>query len=114
MSIRKLFDYDLETNFKWRMSGNKGFISIDKMETSHLYNTLKMIWNHSVPDYTYIVQPFKKYSLFGPHYTPEYMLKSMKFMLEELGRRDDVTDKMMEGITYMAAMFNTIKTELLC
>lgn len=59
------------------------------METRHLFYTVRMIWNHTMPVQAQTAT-FKRYA-FGPRYTKEYMLEAIRAMVPELGTRTDLT-----------------------
>ena len=59
------------------------------METRHLFYTVRMIWNHTMPVQAQTAT-FKRYA-FGPRYTKEYMLEAIRVMVPELGTRTDLT-----------------------
>ena len=70
--------------FVWKTSKDE-FISIDQMEARHLFFTVRMIWNHTMPEDAKL-RPFRRYE-FGPYYTSGYMAKAVRAMVPELGRR---------------------------
>ena len=59
-----------------------------RMETRHLFYTLRMIWNNTMPASARL--PGNLYS-FGPTYTREYMLIAIVAIVPELAIRDDMT-----------------------
>lgn len=75
--------------FMWRDQRNN-LHPVSSMHTRHLCSTLKMIWNHTVPE-LYKLRPFKRYS-FSTFYTREYMIEAVRTMMEELAKRDDLGD----------------------
>lgn len=91
----------LKIPFKWKPNGAPE-ISVNKMETRHLWFTLRMIWNHTMPEHQRF-KPYRHYS-FGPKYTSEYMLEAVKEILKELAGRKDMQESwwkellMMDGI----------------
>lgn len=73
--------------FEWRSMRHR-MIPITSMATTHLYNTVVMIWNHAVPE-PLKYRPFNHY-VFGSFYTKEYMFQAIRYMLPELARRDNL------------------------
>jgi hypothetical protein len=84
-----LISHDIVPNWKWKTSpanGNK-LISPSQMETRHLFNTLRMIWNHTMPSDARI-HPYKEYD-FSSYYTPSYLkIAILKIGVELLNRKD--------------------------
>jgi len=74
--------------FKWRQKGGE-FIYPSKMKTRHLFHTLRMIWNHKMPECAKIT-PYNQYE-FSAYYTDEYLKKSIFHLSQELGKRNDMT-----------------------
>lgn len=72
------------TDFKWRDRHHK-FHAVKDMATRHLFYTLRMIWNHTMPE-TAQFHPFQRYS-FGRFYTDAYMQDAIRAIVAELGRR---------------------------
>jgi len=86
--------------FEWKQAGDRPFLRIDMMATSHLFNVLRMIWNHTAPE-QYQLTPFKRYS-FGAFYTPEYMAEAVRSMIAELRTRSNISSYEQAGLTHMA------------
>lgn len=73
--------------FKWRdRNGVKH--AVTDMETRHLFYTLRMIWNHTMPGAYRL--PGNLYS-FGSYYSEPYMLKAVRAITLELAGRTDMT-----------------------
>lgn len=86
--------------FKWR--DREGiFHAIDKMETRHLFYTLCMIWNHSMPEEA-ATHEYKRYS-FSAFYTPAYMEQAIKSIMPELFKRKDLQAGQLKTLEGMAA-----------
>ena len=79
---------DIQTQFKWRDRKGK-FHKVEDMDTSYLFNTLKMIWNNVVPE-QYRIEPIYLYD-FGSFYTSEYMATAVSCIVNELNNRFDIT-----------------------
>lgn len=76
---------EIVKQFKWRTQQDE-FLLPKNMGTRHLYHTLRMIYNHTVPAVDRI-PPFKHYS-FGPFYTTEYIREAVYHLGIELSTRD--------------------------
>ncbi|MBF3800110.1 hypothetical protein ISG21_00480 [Burkholderia pseudomallei] len=75
----------IDVTFRWRdRHGDRHDPA--KMETRHVFNTLKMIWNNTVPSYYRVGHNVRLYS-FGPSYTREYMIKAVYHLGHELSKR---------------------------
>lgn len=85
--------------FEWRMSGGRGYISVKAMATRHLFNTLRMVWNLTMPADATISRV--NYSGFGSEYTAEYLKQAMAHIYMELLGRDDVTPAMLADLQAM-------------
>jgi hypothetical protein len=77
----------IEPTFQWKDKHDNFHFPSD-METRHLFYTLKMIWNHTMPFEAKIV-PYKLYD-FGPYYTEEYLKKAIYYITIELSTRNDM------------------------
>jgi len=73
--------------FRWRdRKGN--FFLPSEMQTRHLFYTLRMIWNHTMPlDAQF--KHFKKYE-FSKFYTEDYLKSAVYYITNELAVRDDI------------------------
>ena len=92
-----------EKTFEWRQKGGE-YIQINKMHTRHLFYTLRMIWNHTMPMDARLT-PFRMYS-FGPVYTQEYLKRAVKEILSELCTREDIEADWYADIQHMVNYFN--------
>lgn len=76
------------TTFKW--CDRTGVVHEPKaMATRHLFYTLRMIWNHTMPAPAHTPGGFTLYA-FGPHYTVPYLKEAIKHLAGELATRDDI------------------------
>lgn len=86
--------------FQWRSADNR-FTPPRLMRTSHLYNVVSMIWNHSMPadaaTHWYIRHQF------GAFYSQEYMETAVRCCLRELVRRPDLTLEMRKRLEFMSS-----------
>jgi len=74
--------------FKWRDRTGK-FHDVTEMATKHLFHTLLMIWNHSVPQHLRI-EPYIRYR-FDEFYNAEYITQAMRALSRELRKRINLT-----------------------
>ena len=68
------------------------------METRHLFYTLRMIWNHTMPASARL--PGNLYG-FGPTYTREYMLGAIVAIVPELATRTNMTPEWRRQLQHM-------------
>lgn len=104
-----VFKVDLPAHrWQWRdRDGNMHDPS--SMETRHLFYTLRMIWNHSMP--LEVGHNVRRYR-FGPHYSPGYMAQGIRFIGSELMTRTDLTPTMISELRQMARfLFNRLPAE---
>jgi hypothetical protein len=85
--------------FQWRMSAGRGYISVKVMATRHLFNTLRMVWNMTMPADATLSRV--TYDGFGPEYTPAYLKQAITCIYSELLGRDDVTPAMLADLKKM-------------
>lgn len=87
--------------FKWRTAEGL-LLSPQTMVTRHLFYTLRMIWNHSVPERCRVGRNVRLYR-FGEFYTAEYMRLAVRFIGAELMTRDDIADWQQRELFEIAA-----------
>ena len=75
-----------------------------RMETRHLFYTLRMIWNNTMPASARI--PGNLYS-FGPTYTREYMMGAIVAIVPELAMREDMTIEWRQQLQHMINWLST-------
>lgn len=93
--------------FKWRT--NHGVMLLpSEMETRHLYLTLRMIWNHSVPD-RYQIHPFKRYT-FSAFYTKQYLAQAVRELGRELLSRNNLQGRWELELARMAEFLNSAES----
>jgi len=101
MDLQKVTKKEVQESFKWRDRHGE-YHDIQSMETRHLFYTLRMIWNHTMP---LKFVPFRQYS-FAPFYTVEYMTDAVRNIVPELWNRKDMTNvqrtTIAEMINYLA------------
>lgn len=96
--MERTAEFEVSTDFKWR--DRRGQFHYPKdMETRHLFFTVRMIWNHTVPD-MYQIKPFERYN-FSSFYTSFYMGQAVRNILSELSTRNDLTDYYIKCLLHM-------------
>lgn len=101
-SLSKTSEHIPANTFEWRdREGN--FHKPENMETRHLFYTLRMIWNHSMPE-EFRLTPYNSYR-FGDFYTDEYMKRAIRNIAAELTKRKDMTASFKAQLKFMASVF---------
>ena len=59
--------------WKWRTAKGE-FLTVQEMETTHLFFTIRMIWNNAIPDYP--IGKVKRYR-FSQYYTLTYIKEAI-------------------------------------
>lgn len=88
-------DVDLES-FRW-IDRKGGKHLVRDMDTHHLFFSLRMIWNHSVPEHLQL-KPFIQYSL---NRTVEYLKVAVLALACELITRNDLNPEWEADILHM-------------
>ena len=88
------------SGFRWRMNGGE-LRAPSAMATTHLFYTLRMIWNNCAPAHARVGK-VKLYD-FGPSYTTAYMRQAVRALSIELGGRRDLPAWMRRELEEMAA-----------
>lgn len=80
--------------FRWKDSKDNFHIPAH-METRHLFMTLVLIWNHTMPEDARIFKSgnwtHNLYRL-GPHYDMDYLAIAIGSLSQELFKREDLED----------------------
>ena len=88
--------------FKWReRTGTR--VLVTEMPTRHLFFTLRMIWNHTMPMKARL-RPYREYT-FGPVYTQEYLQTAVKEIYTELRTRADLKPHWQQDLQRMQNYF---------
>lgn len=87
MKIQQRNNTATTDGFRWR-DRQGGFHLPKSMVTRHLFFTLRMIWNHSMPEDAR-THGFLAYT-FSSYYTGDYMKKAVRALAEELATRTDM------------------------
>lgn len=90
-------------NFKWKDQYG-WFHAPQGMSTTHLFYTLRSIWNSHVPLPWRL--PGKLYE-FGDFYTREYMLTAIKVLSKELFTRKDLPANLQAQFDVMVRLLST-------
>lgn len=90
----------------WR-THNEGDIAPSQMRTTHLFFTLRMIWNHSMPTNMRVGRNIKLYS-FGSRHDARYMQSAIVNIGAELFSRSDLPAWMRRELDEMAAHMRDI------
>lgn len=92
-------------NFLWR--DRTGLMHyIDDMSTTHLFYTLRMVWNHSMPKEMHIGGNTQKY-VFTNFYTSQYMMQACFYIILALNNRTDLLYKLQKEFQQMKDYFKT-------
>ena len=75
------------TEFMWLDQYNN-YHAPAQMSTHHLFYTIKMLWNHFVPE-EMKVRPYKQYHLNPKRFTKEYCMRAVRALVKELMTRED-------------------------
>lgn len=97
--LNNLKNLKVEKDFEWRDKCNEYHSPCD-MSTSHIFFTLRMIWNHSVPEHMQL-RPFIRYTFDTSTYTRGYIRKAIRALLFELIQREDLTSYFISCIQKM-------------
>ncbi len=93
---------------RW-LTHDKGSIKPKEMATTHLFNTIKMIWNHTVPE-DMKLKPYKKYKIDTRVYTHSYISQILRLLLQELSTRSD-TELIMRDMIRIDNMMKKLTSE---
>lgn len=97
-----------DEHFLWKTKESK-FLKTEDMATRHLFFTIRMIYNNTVPD-NYQHHPVKLYK-FGEFYTKEYFAIAVRVMLQELSKREDLTSYMKSTLKFIRKNIDLVKKE---
>lgn len=94
--------------WRWKAADGSEWFP-EKMVTRHLFFTVRMIWNHSVPPHMR-TGPHRRHE-FGPFYTQQYMQTAAKLMIPELLKRQDITPAWQRDIDFIKSWFYVLYPE---
>lgn len=101
----------LVTGWRWRPANGRAPMLPAGMDTRHLFNTLKMIWNNRMPSYARVGETVRLYA-FGASHPDDYLKQAIYELAWELGKRSDLTPYEVSVLDQMAAHLDR-KPELL-
>ena len=89
--------------FRWR-SHDGAHHDPKNMATRHLFYTIRMIWNNTMPAAARL--PGNLYT-FGPTYHRDYLLQAVKALSQELATRTDMAPAWVEQLQHMLRWLGT-------
>lgn len=100
---------EVSNDFMWRPAGRPD-ISIKKMKDTHLFNTVRMIWNNKMPYEAQVMGvgegPPRIY-IFGPRHDDRFLIGMIRAALPELLLRwRSLTPSQREQLSRMASYYN--------
>lgn len=72
------------TETPYWVTQDKRRIKIKDMDTNHIINTIKMLWNHTAPE-EWRLKPYRVYKI---KMTKQYVMVCLQAMVEELRNRE--------------------------
>ena len=84
--VDKFSALDRDDGFRW-VDQRRNHHRVEDMGTRHLFNTLKMLWNHSAPPDLQF-RPFRQYQFVGIHARLDYQRAAVVRIGQELAARD--------------------------
>lgn len=79
----------------------------EMMETRHLFYSLRMIWNHRMPEEAKL-HPYRRYDL---RRSDEYLREAIRELTKELVSRKDMTTEWQVDLNYMINWLSTHQLE---
>lgn len=95
--------------FEWR-SRDGVFNPVNIMSTHHLWFTVRMAWNHTMPVAARSAE-YKKYH-FAPFYTAAYMREAIRAILRELAKRTDMEPDWLDEMAFFADYLRKVEPDL--
>lgn len=83
--------------FLWR-DGSGKLHAPSTMVTRHLFFTLRLIWNHTMPEHARL--PGNLYT-FSPYYKPAYLKDAIRALTIELATREDMQPDWKDQLAFM-------------
>jgi hypothetical protein len=100
-TLRTALPARLIAGWTWK-THDKRLMKPQEMATSHLFNTLLMIWNHTMPEECRF-HPYKRWRL---GYSPEYLKHAIYELAWEMAKRtDQLNPRQMRILDAMASWF---------
>ena len=100
----------IDTTWRWRDRHGERHAP-EHMATTHVFHTLKMIWNNTVPSSYHVGYNVRLYS-FGPSYTKDYMIQAVYQLGHELTKRA-LTNEQTQILRQMHSYFTSMRI-LIC
>lgn len=109
-AVQPVVATEVSNTFRWRDRFGEHH-DVKNMETRHLFFTLRMIWNNTMPAQYRL--PGNLY-VFGKHYTKHYMVRAVRALAKELAGREDMAPEWQRQLQQMIAWLSTpqLTTEL--
>lgn len=98
----------VQTNFRWRDRTGE-FHNPKDMHTRHLFFTLRMIWNNTLPESARL--PNANLYTFGKFYTKIYLVTAIKELTKELVKRKDMKQEWKDQLQFMINWLRTNQLE---
>lgn len=89
---------EAKRSFRWIMQTGES-IQVHKMKTSHVFNSLRMIYNNTCPRGMETRLVFKRYVLNRP---ASYWKQAVKSLVKELVTRKDLTPSQLSELSVMS------------
>ena len=80
------------------------FHDVKDMSTTHLFYTLRMAWNHAVPEYMQVGENIQRYR-FSLWYTKVYWQQAIYYIYTELMARTDLPENLQQQLNQMRKHF---------
>lgn len=104
MNITTKNKTEVATVWKWRCK-NGIRMRPSKMETRHLFFTLRMIWNNTMPSHMHVgYKPI--YYQFSEYYTDKYLKEAIRYLSLELVKRNDMKPSWKKELNKMISFFD--------
>lgn len=95
--------------WRWRTHGD-GEVAPSSMATTHLFFTLRMIWNHGMPTHMHVGGRTRQWR-FGARHNPQYMRQAIVQIGAELFTRTDLPASYRAQLDEMARWFQLVSAE---
>lgn len=95
--------------FLWRSHDGR-MTAPRSLGTSHLFNIVSMIWNHTMPDDA-STHNYQRYT-FGPYHTQEYMERAIRVCLPEVLSRPDLDVRQRKRLEFMAGYLRARRPDM--
>ena len=110
-NLAPLAGKEVKTPWRWRTSRGE-FMLPSSMATEHLFYTLRMIWNHTMPPHLQVGHNIRRYK-FGAFYTAEYFTNAIRSICCELSTRE-LKPAQLNELRMMLSVFEAHQLKLAC